>query len=433
MDNSDFEQVQRVAEKLRARVEPPSAKQGRPEDGIVLKCAADIKPEVMRWLWPGHLARGKLAVLAGSPGQGKTTLALACAATVSGGGRWPDGSGCEPGTVLIWSGEDDPADTLLPRLIAMGADRSRVFFVTGSRIEGEVKPFDPARDLVSLTAAAERIGDVRLLIVDPVVSTVGRDSNNNGDVRRALQPVVDLASMIDAAALGIHHFAKGSVGRDPAERLIGSVAFQAVARVVMVAAKVKPAGPDDVGRRILIRAKSNIGPDDDGFEYHLEQVALEAHPDIVATRVLWGDPVQGSARALLREAEGPQDEGGAQDDDGPGDAAQWLRELLAKGPCPSFEVRKLADDAGYSKRSVQRAMKRAGVQSRRDGYPARTVWFLAARGGAAEPGRATVAPVAPASKAGATVATGGATDPDGAAAVAVPAEGRESFSEFEEF
>ena len=57
--------------------------------------------------------------------------------------------------MLIWSGEDDPADTLLPRLIAMGADRDRVFFVQGARINGEVVPFDPARDLAQLLAAAE--------------------------------------------------------------------------------------------------------------------------------------------------------------------------------------------------------------------------------------------------------------------------------------
>jgi len=106
-------------------------------DGVMLVNGADLKPEPIRWLWPQWLALGKLHILAGAAGQGKTTINLAFAATVTTGGRWPDGTRCEPGNVLIWSGEDDPADTLLPRLLAMGADRRRVYFVQGSRVNGE--------------------------------------------------------------------------------------------------------------------------------------------------------------------------------------------------------------------------------------------------------------------------------------------------------
>ncbi|WP_155402821.1 AAA family ATPase, partial [Ralstonia solanacearum] len=95
-------------------------------DGVILVNGADLKPQPVRWLWRDWLALGKLHILAGAPGQGKTTIALAFAATVTSGGRWPDGSRCGPGNVLVWSGEDDPADTLLPRLLAAGGDRGRV-------------------------------------------------------------------------------------------------------------------------------------------------------------------------------------------------------------------------------------------------------------------------------------------------------------------
>ncbi len=94
-------------------------------DGVVLKCAADFMPSPVRGLWQYWLALGKLHILAGAPGQGKPTLALGMAATVTIGGRWPDGSPSTAGNVLIWSGEDDPADTLLPRLLAAGADRAK--------------------------------------------------------------------------------------------------------------------------------------------------------------------------------------------------------------------------------------------------------------------------------------------------------------------
>ena len=100
-----------------------------PRDKVILTCGTDLTPEPYRWLWQYWLAMGKLHILAGAPGQGKTTIALAMAATITIGGRWPDGSRCAPGNVLIWSGEDDPADTLVPRLMAAGADRARCYFI----------------------------------------------------------------------------------------------------------------------------------------------------------------------------------------------------------------------------------------------------------------------------------------------------------------
>ena len=158
-------------------------------DGVVLLCGDKLTPAPIAWLWEGWLAQSKMHLLAGAPGQGKTTIALAFAATVTSGGRWPDGSRCEPGNVLIWSGEDDPADTLLPRLIAAGGDKSRVHFVDGTRINGELQPFDPARDMNALQAQAEQLGNVRLIIVDPIVSAVTGDSHKNTETRRGLDPV----------------------------------------------------------------------------------------------------------------------------------------------------------------------------------------------------------------------------------------------------
>lgn len=394
---AELKRLNGIAAKVRSELLPAPAPS---TSGVVLVNGADIKPTPIKWLWNGWLALGKLHVLAGAPGHGKTTLALAMAATVTSGGRWPDGSRCAAANVLIWSGEDDPTDTLLPRLLAMGADVRRVYFVKGTRDGDEVLPFDPARDLVALTAAAERIGDVRLLMVDPVVSAVGgADSHKNTEVRRALQPIVDLAAAIDAAAVGISHFSKGSAGREPIERVVGSVAFSAVARVVFVAAKSK--SDDDGERRILARAKSNIGPDGGGFEYSIEQAVLDKYPDISASLIAWGSPVEGTARELLAEAEADDEH-----DDSPGDAAGWLQELLSAGAMGSREVKRLADEAGYAWRTVQRSMRRAGVDSRRVGFGKGTEWFIS---------RATFAPSAPVSETGANGANGGAdgaTEPD---------------------
>ncbi|MCY1206636.1 AAA domain protein [compost metagenome] len=317
-------------------------------DGVVLVNGADLTPEAVRWLWLWWLALGKLHILAGAPGQGKTSIAIAIAAIVTSGGRWPDGAHCAAGNVLIWSGEDDPADTLLPRLIAAGGDRKRCYFVNGTRIGGEVRPFDPASDMDALEREARAIGGVKLLIVDPVVSAVAGDSHKNTEVRRALQPLVDLASRLDAAVLGISHFSKAGAGTDPAGRVVGSIAFTAVARVVLVAAKVKSEDGED--RRVLARGKSNIGPDDGGFEYRIEQT--EAVPGIQASLIAWGKPVTGTARELFTD---PGEDGGAEGKSAVDAAADVVRQVLADGPTPSNTVKADAASAGVSWASVRRA------------------------------------------------------------------------------
>ncbi len=284
------------------------------------------------------------------------------------GGRFPDGARCEAGNVVVWSGEDDPADTLLPRLIAAGADPAKVFFVDGARLDGEVLPFDPARDMVPLMSAIDVVGGAKLLIVDPVVSAVLGDSHKNTEVRRALQPLVDLAVATDAAVLGISHFSKAGQGQDPTQRVVGSVAFAAVARVVLVAAKVK--NMEGIDRRILARSKSNIGPDDGGFEYYLEQI--EALSGIQASRVAWGRAVAGSARELLTDPN--------EDDDGEKSATDsaedFLRELLADGPMPSKQVKADAAEAGHAWRTVRRAADDMQIVRKKGGMDSGWYWRL---------------------------------------------------------
>lgn len=335
--------------------------------------ASDVTPEPITWLWDGWLAAGKMHVFGGAPGTGKTTIALALAATVTTGGRWPDGTRSIAGNVVIWSGEDDPADTLIPRLTLSGADLSRVYFIADIREGNERRSFDPARDMEPLRRKLVEIGEVRLLIVDPVVSAIAGDSHKNAEVRRGLQPLVDLAGAMRCALLGITHFSKGTGGRDPVERLTGSLAFGALARVVLVAAKHQEEGEDGRIVRLFCRAKSNIGPDDGGFEYDLHQAELKTHPGIFASAVLWGEAVEGAARELLATAD-------ATGDDGEGgtlaDAKRFLTDLLSDGPMRAGDVFKNADGAGYSKRSIQRAANAIKVERRKEGMRGGWLWAL---------------------------------------------------------
>ena len=335
--------------------------------------ASDVIPEPISWLWNGWLAAGKMHVFGGAPGTGKTTISMGLAATVTTGGRWPDGTRSIAGNVVIWSGEDDPADTLFPRLALSGADLSRVYFIADIREGNERRSFDPARDMEPLRRRLAEIGGVKLLIVDPVVSAIAGDSHKNAEVRRGLQPLVDLAGAMRCALLGITHFSKGTGGRDPVERLTGSLAFGALARVVLVAAKHQEEGEDGRTVRLFCRAKSNIGPDDGGFEYDLHQAELKTHPGIFASSVLWGEAVEGAARELLATAD-------ATGDDGEGgtlaDAKRFLADLLADGPMRAGEIFKDADQAGYSKRSIQRAANAIKIERHKDGMRGGWTWRL---------------------------------------------------------
>ncbi len=357
------EAVQREID--RAQVFRPEAPP--PHDGVMLTCGDTLTPEPVRWLWPGWLALGKLAILAGAPGTGKTTAALSMAATVTTGTHWPDGTRALLGDVLVWSGEDDAADTLLPRLLAAGADKSRVYFIGNVRAAGEVRPFDPATDMPALLLAAKKLPALRLILVDPVVSAVAGDSHKNTEVRRGLQPLVDFAAEAGAALLGITHFSKGGQGSDPASRVVGSIAFTAVARVVLVAAKVK----DDEGneRRILARSKSNLGPDDGGFAYSLEP--CEPLPGIHTTRCVFGEAVAGSARDLLAE---PEPDASASDTS---DAVGLLRdELTADCWTPAKAAQKAVAAQGFSTKQVWSASKKLGVVRKRGGFAGDWYWRL---------------------------------------------------------
>ena len=337
---------------------------------VALTRADTIEPEAIRWIWDGWLAAGKFHVLAGVPGVGKSTIALALAATITSGGRWPDGTRAIPGNVLIWSGEDDAADTLVPRLLAMGADRSRIWFVGDVREGVDRVSFDPSRHMAGLEQRAADI-DVKLIVVDPVVSAVAGDSHKNAEVRRSLQPLVDLAVRLDCAMVGVTHFSKGTAGRDPTERVTGSLAFAALARIVLVAAKLPDAEGGNPGR-ILARSKCNIGIDTGGFAYSIDQTELDTKPGMFASRVLWGDAIDGTARELLAEAE-QQDDGERSATD---EAREWLTELLVAGSMKAADVQKEARQAGISDKALRSARERLGIKPQKDSFSSGWRWAL---------------------------------------------------------
>lgn len=362
-----LEEVRRQLKEARLPVD----NQGKPTEALEVLRGSSVKIGPIEWLWPGWIASGKLHVLAGAPGTGKTTLALALGAILSTGGQWPDETQAPKADVAIWSGEDDPADTLVPRLIAAGANLNRCHIIRDI-ISGEMRrPFDPSQDIPHLANFLRKNPTVKLLIVDPVVSAVAGDSHKNTEVRRNLQPLVDLAASCNCAVLGITHFSKGTTGRDPLERVTGSIAFGALARVVFAVAKL--ANNED-GRRLFARAKSNIGPDSGGWHYQLNKYELVDYAGVITSKVSWCGAVEGSARELLDTAETTEDRKAKT---AKGEAKDFLLDILADGPVAAEQIISRAKAIGISGRTLNRAKAELKVVSIKPSMDEGWRWSLA--------------------------------------------------------
>lgn len=355
--------------KPRTDVEATSDDNGWP----VLLRAADVVREPVYWLWPNRFALGKLTLLCGDPGLGKSILTLDMAARVSTGAAWADGSGCAPrGGVILLSAEDDPADTICPRLDAAGADDSRIEILTAVRKSGASRPshFSLETDLSHLQQAAESVSDVRLIVIDPISAYLGTrvDSHKNSDVRTLLAPLGELAGRIGAAIVLVTHLSKGGGGK-AVYRAMASLAFMAAARTAWLVA----ADRERPERRLLLAVKSNLAAMPDGLAYEITGPADRAY-------VAWlADPVAVTAdEALADDWRGGDGDGR----DALGEAADWLRDALAAGPVAADELLGAARKDGIARRTLQRAKSELGVKSCREGFGngSRWVWRLPTRG-----------------------------------------------------
>ncbi|MGE0469630.1 MAG: AAA family ATPase [Nitrospira sp.] len=336
---------------------------------------SDIQAKPIYWLWRGRFARGKVSMIAGNPGLGKSQVTASMAAIVSTGGRWPvDGTLCELGNVVILSAEDDPSDTLRPRLEAAGANLSRVFILDavtdGTVTNGNEnrRGFNLKSDLSQLGAMLEEIGGAALIVIDPITAYLGTtDSHKNAEIRALLSPLVELAANHEAAVVCVSHFNKNSSG-EVLMRVTGSLAFVAAARAAFVVTK----DLEQDARRLFLPLKNNLGNDQTGLAFTVEPIQLESPQGPIETsRVIWQSE---TVTTTAQEAMAQQDTGEERGD--LDDARGFLRELLAKGPLPTKQIQKDAEGAGYAWRTIQRAKKLLGVTAKKEGMKEGWSWSL---------------------------------------------------------
>ncbi len=329
-----------------------------------------IEAERIRWLWINRFARGKLNMLAGDPKLGKSLITADLTARITAGLVWPDLAGNAPvGNVIFASAEDDPADTIRPRIEAAGGDVSRVFIISNvTDLDRDGVPYERSFNLRHdghrLEQEIERIGEIIAVIVDPVTAYLGgTDSHNNAEVRELLAPLSTLAAEHNVAVIAVSHLNKGS-GTNALYRVSGSLAFTAAARACWLVAKDQ----DDDARRLMLPSGSNIAPDVGGLAYRITTTDTEVGQVPVLE---WEpEPVDVDAADALTPDSEERDE--------KNEAAEWLREILSNGPLKAAEIKKLANAEGLAWRSVQRCRKQAGVESVRAGFGQGSRWCIRA-------------------------------------------------------
>lgn len=378
--SDDTKEMRRSIEELADAAKPEVISPAIPFDGApTVVRLSDVRPERVEWLWPGRIALGKLTLLAGDPGLGKSFVTLDMAARVSTGAGWPDrpGERITPGGVVLLSAEDSLGDTIRPRLDAAGANVARIVALEAIRSVGDngresARMFDLSRDLLALETAIRSVNGCRLVVIDPVTAYLGGvDSHKNAEIRGLLAPLGAIAERHRAAVVAVTHLNKASGG--PAiYRAMGSLAFAAAARAAWAVSKDK----DDPRRRLLLPIKNNIAPDTGGLAYRIEPLGVDGCP-----AVAWEhEPIELNADDALA---GERDScGGRTERD---DAADWLRDLLAHGPRPAREVEREARDAGYSIATVRRAKAAIGVVSRKPAFGDPWEWTLPAPAEDAQP------------------------------------------------
>jgi hypothetical protein len=319
------------------------------EYGVLL---SEVVPEPVRWLWDGRIVLGKLNLVDGDPGTGKSAMTTDLAARVSVGKRWPDGAECKAGGAVILSAEDGLADTIRPRFDAAGGDPAKaVALSTVPDSEGNERQIAIPDDIYVIEAAIERVGAL-LVVVDPLMAFLPTEVNSHRDqdVRRALAPLARLAERTGAAVVVVRHLNKAT-GGNALYRGGGSIGIVGAARSGLLVAK----HPDDDGRRVLASIKSNLAAPAASLVFGL------AATQSGAIRVDWKGESTLDAAELLSAPTDHEERSALSE------AQEFLKEILADGPLPSKEVENEGRDAGIEPRTLKRAKQKFGVVSERHG------------------------------------------------------------------
>ncbi len=328
--------------------------------------ASEVRPEPVEFAWAGRWPLKSVSLIVGVPGINKTMAALERAARITRGQLDGDLYGSSR-QVIVCSAEDSPAHTLVPRLMAAGADLDLVHFVTMSRdgFEGDISL--PA-DVQVLEDATADLG-AALVVIDPLTAHLGAEVNSHvdQDVRRALGPLARMADRTGCALVCVCHTNK-SPSTDLFMRVSGSIGISAAARSILVVAADPEAGEELGYKRVILHGKCNVAPYAPTLRFEVEGRTVHGfeNEEIDTAGIVWKGIAEGiGPRDVLgsepREREAPKRDA----------AEQMLLDLLADGPVLRSEIKEVATDEGLSWRTVATARKELGIISEQPQRPGR--------------------------------------------------------------
>jgi hypothetical protein len=346
-----------------------SEEDGLPSDeDVITVCLRDVQPEKVQWLWPDRIPLRKLTTLAGEAKQGKSFLTMDLIARITSGAEIPCGGGeCfEVGSVVLLSAEDDLGDTIVPRLLACGADMAKIHALTTIKLaNGQFGPFNLAY-MPHLERAVLRAGDCRAVIIDPVPHYIGMgvDDHKNAQTRAILEPLRELAASREIAVVMVTHLNKGSSTK-ALNRVTGSGAYTALSRANWLVCKSR----DDPKRRLMLSAGINLVEEPPGLAYRIDRETR---------RIIWEDkPVYMTADEALADLASEAKAEKVKSASKTEQAEAWLAELLAaRGSVLSADIFKEGSAKGYGRDVLFEAKKRLGLPAVKQGFGGAWAWTL---------------------------------------------------------
>jgi hypothetical protein len=323
---------------------------------------SDVPRERVEWLWYGRIPLGKLSVLDGDPGLGKSTLSLDIAARVTTGAPMPgEMRGGEPRGVVLLSAEDDVSTVIGARLDAAGADTSKVASITTVPDGDERRPMVLPDDVDWLERAITTM-DAALVVVDPLMAFMsdGTDSHKDQSVRKMLHKLSILAEESGAAILIVRHLNKTG-GGNPLYRGGGSIGIVGAARSGLLVGR----DPDDLDKRILASTKCNLAAEPKSLAFHLENTED-------TSRVVWDGTSRHTASSILAEPKLAAEGGGT----AVSDARTFLLDALSRGPVPAKDIRRMAREGGISEGTLKKAKRELLIRSDQDGFHGGWTWRM---------------------------------------------------------
>lgn len=345
------------------------------DDMLVGRLLSSYERREYSWRSTNRLARGKITILDGDPGLGKSTLLAAWAALVTRGEALWDGTPQPERGVILLSAEDDPHDTIRPRIEAAGGDLDRVMLINelpetdkdGNPLyypTGDIQKrlFNFPDDSLLLEQAIEHM-NAGLVVVDPLFGFLSPDVkvNSDPDIRRALNPLALMAQRTGVSVILVRHLNK-SGGVNSLYRGGGSIGIIGLARIGLLLGRSKR----DEKMRVLAGTLNNIGPLPKSLGFYLESVEGTG----VAMMSFVGEVNESANDLLIGEIEDQTDADEADE------CVDWLRDLLTAGPREKADVMKQGKNRGFSERAIKKAKSKLNIKSNPGGFQGSWLWTL---------------------------------------------------------